>query len=59
MWGEQLPRINHISFLEKNRSCFESTRYRETSFAEFLVGPPPLFERGFSYLNAKTYSWMP
>jgi hypothetical protein len=40
-------------------SCCDSTRYRETSFVGFLVGPPPLFDSGFSYLNAKTYSWMP
>jgi hypothetical protein len=37
--ADSLLRINLISFLEKNWSCFDSTRYRETSFAGFLVAP--------------------
>lgn len=28
-------------------------------FSGFLAGSPPLIERRFSYLYAKTYSWMP
>jgi hypothetical protein len=62
---ENMAAVSHPPILleketiEKNRGCFDSIRYRETSFAGFLVGPPLLFERGLSYLNAKTYSWMP